>query len=364
MQCSNNVKQLSLALHTFHDAHNRLPGFAWDPIWTTGFSHPSMLGGERMHGTDVYSAFVSLLPFVEQTAVQAALQSQLSLAVANATNGEGRNWTPEPDCRSFDGNRLLFDANGNKTVENPFATRINAFLCPSDGQNGRGENQNVKPTNYAVCLGDSVPAWDWPMRGTFRSFRHRGRTSLATMSDGTSNTVVFSEITIGRGGQDRNVKTGIVNGGSAFRDPHGSGWFITPLECQSFRGAGGMLTNEGFITIGENDFIGEKGWRWGDSRLIYTAFATFVPPNGVSCRTNDNQWAGNAASSHHSGGVNVGWGDGSVSFISDSVNTGNQGLILGRDRGYNGAPGEYGGASTYGVWGAVGSAGGGEALRP
>ena len=360
MQCSNNLKQMSLALHTFHDAHKRLPGFAWDPLWTTGFSTgaDNDVPGRRLDGTDVYSVHVSLLPFMEQTALHSVISSQLSLGLANVATGNGRDWVPEPGVRNWDNSTLLKDSSGNRTVKNPFTTRMTPFVCPSDTQNGRGGDNEVKPTNYAVSLGDAVPAWDWNMRGSFRSYRHRGKTGLNSMSDGTSNTIVFSEMTIGRGGSDMNLKSGIINGGSAFRDPYGQGsTFVTPLDCASHRGDG-VLKLAGNITA--ESFSGNKGHRWGDSRLPYTSFATYVAPNSVSCRTNDEQWAGMAASSYHTGGVNVGLGDGSVSFASDSINTGNQALILGRDKAYTGGPHDYTGPSTYGVWGALGSAAGGD----
>jgi len=378
MQCSNNLKQMSLALHTFHDAHSRLPGFAWDALWTTAYSTGanSDVPGRRLDGTDVYSLHTSLLPFIEQGAIHAELKSQLSLAMANLTTGlsdeaNGRRFVPEP------GNgRMLFDASGNATVRNPFTNRIAGFVCPSDGQNARGDgNTQIKPTNYAVCLGDASGAWDWRLRGAFSAPAHTsantGTTSLATMADGTSNTMVFSEMAIGRGGNgangDRNAKTGVVRGGNAFREPYGQGLtMLTPLDCQSHRGAENTLRLDG--NIAAQDFYGEKGWRWGDSRYQFTTFVAFVPPNGVSCYNTTDIWANMAASSYHSGGVNVGWGDGSISFVPDSVNTGNQALLLGRDRGATGGANDYSGysgPSTWGVWGAMGSAAGGEsATKP
>ena len=369
MQCTNNVKQLTTALTLFHDIHNRLPAFAWDPIWTTGFSTrvPTTTDDvptRRLHGTDVYSVHVSLLAFIEQTALHDTLASQLSLAISkmaaantHEVGNQGRDYAPEPGNGG-----MMMDANEQRTIRSPFGVRVAAFLCPTDGQNRRGGDNDVKPNNYVVCLGDSVPAWDWVMRGAFRSFRHQGQSGFLNITDGLSNTVLFSETAIGRGGTDRNIKTGIVDGGNNFRHVIRDSAFITPLDCMSHRDSGGMLKLNG--NRNAEAFRSNKGHRWNDSRLVFTAFATFVPPNGVSCRVNDEQWAGNAASSHHPGGVNVGYGDSSVSFATDSIDVGNQAILLGEDRGHNGRPNEYTGPSTYGIWGAMGSAGGGESGRP
>jgi len=179
------------------------------------------------------------------------------------------------------------------------------------------------------------------------------------MSDGTSNTLVFSESAIGRGGEDMKIQSGMVSSNN-WRD---YGKFILPVTCASYRGANGTLKRDG--AGGTVEAInGHKGWCWGDSRNCYTQFNTFLPPNSPSCRVQDDAWVATAASGYHTGGVNCGLGDGSVTFVSDTVDSGRGGLFLGEDMGYTGAPWDYSGPSTYGVWGALGSAGGGESVSP
>ena len=352
MQCTNNVKQLSLALHTFHDAHGRFPSLAWDRGWTAAFTHPNVNGGERMHGTDVYSPQTSLLPFIEQTALHSVLTSALSTAAARGDDNEGWDYTPCP-WHHRDG--WLRDASGNEYVT-PFAARVSAFVCPSDGQSGRGGDREPKPINYVVCIGDAAPAFDWVNRGLFKH-RHRSDSKMATMSDGTSNTAVFSETSIGRGGEDMGVRSGMVSS-NAWRDYDR---FILPVTCASYRGPNNTLRRDG--AGGPVEAInGHKGHSWGDARNCFATFNTFLPPNSPSCRVQDDAWVAVAASSFHTGGVNVGLGDGAVKFVSDTIDSGQGGLFLGEDQGYHGQPWAYSGPSTYGVWGATGSVSGGESV--
>jgi prepilin-type processing-associated H-X9-DG protein len=89
-------------------------------------------------------------------------------------------------------------------------------------------------------------------------------------------------------------------------------------------------------------------------------FTTILPPNAPSCANAHGEWQEGIFSpdSYHPGGVNVGMADGSVRFIAETVNTGNLAAPV---------PGSsttvpFGAPSPYGVWGALGSKQGGEAV--
>ncbi|MCL2117043.1 MAG: DUF1559 domain-containing protein [Planctomycetaceae bacterium] len=135
MQCSNNVKQLSLAAQTFHDAHKRFPNNGEDDLWM-GLSPANgpgpydlanniawLWGATRQDGVDQYSVFVCLLPFIEQT----AMHSDISGAAATPhplPSGWG-NWIPNPHPNA--------GINMRDGVRNPFSYPVSAFNCPSDG---------------------------------------------------------------------------------------------------------------------------------------------------------------------------------------------------------------------------------------
>ena len=83
-------------------------------------------------------------------------------------------------------------------------------------------------------------------------------------------------------------------------------------------------------------------------------FTAILPPNSPSCANQRGEWQEGiyTANSYHTGGVNVAMADGSVHFVGDNIDTGNLSLPVPVD-----------GPSPYGVWGAMGSAGGGEVVQ-
>jgi len=342
MQCSNNLKQLGLSAHNFHDAQNRLPFNGWDPVWEN-YTHPNVNGGARMHGVDVYSFLTCLTPYFEQTALYESINSQLSLAAKNGDNDYA--YTPEPWS---DSNTL--DNGAGVQVPDPLTTAQKTFRCPSDGT-----GTNLPKNNYFGNFGDGFAAYDWDARGLF----HRGRdyygakhstVSFASISDGLSNTAFIAEVAVAKSGSDTSIKTGLVDGGEALRDGR-----IAPSVCSDFRGANGQFV------VGTPTLAG-KGSHWADARNVHTLVNLILPPNAPSCRTNDDAWAMMTASSLHTGGVNVALCDGSVTFVSDTVNTGTLTEHLGGAAHTTGDCYQYGGPSTFGVWGAYGSKAGGESV--
>ena len=86
-----------------------------------------------------------------------------------------------------------------------------------------------------------------------------------------------------------------------------------------------------------------------------SGFQTVLPPNAASAAADLGEWSWGIwpPSSYHPGGVNCGMADGSVRFVSDTIDTGNLGMP---EAGISGVK-----ASPYGVWGALGSINGSEA---
>ena len=325
MQCTNNLKQLGLAAQNFHDVQNHLPNASYQKIF------------ERYNNRDHwgrYSGLVVMLPYMEQTALY-------TTAVKHVENGQFP-WTTGTDIA--------------------WCKEVSGFLCPSDG-GGKQPPTDLAATNYHLNRGDITLNWDWDeYRGAFSNGAKHVMT-LAGITDGTTNTAFFSEAVIGTASNARKIKGGIVLLGGSFNNGHTTSWanfYFTPAVCGAARGTGGDISLNYNVAGGGNQQIGR---RWADAHNGYTMFYTILPPNSPTCaRDAAEDCCITTASSYHSGGVNVCMGDGSVRFVSDTIDAGNQ-----SDDMYNvvrdkSRPQDYGGRSVYGVWGAMGSSSGGETV--
>ncbi len=330
MQCSNNLKQLALAELNHESAFKYFSPASHDERWQQALND-----GQAW---DRLSYITTILPFFEQN----ALYNQIGpYALAG-----GRPWTR--DDRSDPNNSAVL-------VPSPYTQNLAALRCPSDGQ--AINPTDAMPTNYVCNRGDIyLNSGDWEWRGCF-SNGTRGSCRFGTMTDGSTNTLMLSETLIGRqngvSGQDP------VNRGTVLDSVGPVGGAFTPSLCMSRIGPNRTLVGPRL----QNSY-GDTGWgkgrRWGDSLNAFTGFFTIIPPNGPTCANDNAEWnAMPPPSSEHTGGVNAAYFDGSVHFISQSIDTGNLSFTFPQPPDNTRT---YSGPSFWGVWGAMGSQSGGETV--
>lgn len=318
MQCSNNLKQLGLAVLNYESTYKHLPSMGY-----IGENGAPGLG----EGNYTFSFTMQILPYIEQGNI-----SNAHAAMARPSGpGLPTPWANLPGHFASDAQRAWAAQNWQVTIP--------SLICPSDPPISNTD-ESPCPHNYKVCVGDDyhqnhfTPAGGRDNRGVFQINRWL---PLGALVDGTSNTIILSERVKGGDAQD-------LLGGVA-------------LEMQAWNPAACLAridpTNPRRLTgIVRAQFrpTGGRGW---DGRPYFAGFATMVAPNGPSCH-----WGGvdgsedmSPPSSYHTGGVQVAMGDGSVHFVGQSIDTGNA---------LADSVENPGGPSAYGVWGALGSKNGGE----
>ncbi len=300
-QCTNNLKQLGLALHNYLSAVGAFP---------PGIVTSADSVGSTSSWTS-WSPQSMLLPYIEQTPLY------------NAANF---SWA----C-------CFYGDDANKINSTVYLTRIGPFLCPSDG------NAGIQHINsYLGSLGSSTRSYpgDGATNGIFQVYdrdHHTASVAIASVIDGTSNTIAFGEALVGDYNKLNNYKGNGMTGVNPYTP---LGQYFDPREnipavlqalqeCNDFwqgtaiKGCPGGNCNKSGLKQYEGQVwaLGERG---------YTLFNTVVPPNSTmypwrSCgRTcpNCSPEASNFvnANSNHPGGANYAFSDGSVKFIKDSIN--------------------------------------------
>ncbi len=328
MQCTDHLKQLGIGLHNHHDTHGAFPGFTFQKAIKA--RRPSSDGsndGYADKNMQRFNALVMLLPFIEQTALY-------DMEANRTRNGADGAWT----CWAWNK-----DYYGDPSA---WTHVVNVFHCPSDGENktDRIPRATVQSTNYRLCRGDRITLMNEnrESRGLFDR-QDLFEKTVASVSDGTTNTIAFGEACVGSPNTRLRMKGGL--GVHAFADtnalPDG---FYSIID-----GAGGIL-----LACADNEKLNPEnhsGSRWADGNNRYTSFFTFIPPNGpsVTKKGGEEHWVAVTVNSYHRGGGNVCLVDGSVRFITDEIDTGRlkENVSLGADFGA--------GPSPFGVWGALGT---------
>ena len=256
-QCQNNIKQIALAMHGYHEAHQSLPVGAYSCCWGTWM--------------------VSILPYIEQ-------QSLYSLY-----DPGGKYDIPTTSYRY--GSQLKVTGQW-----------INGCLCPSDSARKYSESFPVTKHNYAVNMGSTgftqmtnVTSPDPPK--TYNGVEYLGAPfskaggpglpakayRFADIPDGLSTTWMLSEVIVG---SDADVR-----GFTWWGDASGFTTYLSPNSSQVDVVSGGGCTPNG-----DDPPCREGSTSYGDGEVFMYG-----------------------ARSRHSGGVGVALCDGSVTFVSDNI---------------------------------------------
>jgi len=278
MSCTNTLKQLGLALHNHESAKEEFPSGVIRQIWD---EQPTWSEGHWAWGV-----FANLLPYVEQGNLHDQLHLDKPLLGA------------PPDFEILPEHQELVNKH------------IGLFLCPSDF--GTVLEERYRPVNYVACLGSGVQT---PTRqaGTDREadgiFYANSRTKPRDITDGLSNTIAFSETTLGPGspGPDGYVV-------SSPPADNGEVWAaLMPWEASALSDAACESATAFGVT---------RGNTWAATSHLSGFFNTYLPPNSrrsdcIIHYSFSPGWV--AARSRHAGGVNVMLADGSVRFASESI---------------------------------------------
>jgi prepilin-type N-terminal cleavage/methylation domain-containing protein/prepilin-type processing-associated H-X9-DG protein len=285
-KCSNNLKQLGLALHNSEGAMGSLPpAFTANPQGTFA-GYPAYFFS--------WSVLAQLNPYLEQTAIFNRMDLTQPMYV--------------PPSYTI-------------STANQFAVVqvIPLFLCPSDKSVPVSSAYGVTdmgPTNYAACIGSGTTNGGAPFGSPWNAdgiFQAKIATRITDIIDGTSNTAAMSESILGDGAENA---SGAAPGGSDVVYKYTG--FGTPLSDSACAGAG------------QWNLSNRRGFMWASGEIRCATYNHYYPPNSqlYDCITNDaapgpGQYTAvgfRAARSRHTGGANVLYGDGSVRFAPNSIN--------------------------------------------
>ena len=361
MSCSNNFKQIGLAIHNYHSAYKRLPKHGGG----SGLEGQSALGNSLFHNNSRLSMLVVSTPFMEQQGLWEQISNPLDFVDPDGVLAP-ITWPPmggAPNLGRYP----------------PWQTDIPTLRCPSDPGQGL---PSLGRTNYAACMGDSIcdstlgpldidltpnTGLSLDARASCRgAFVSKQFTAFRDILDGLANTIMMGEIKTDLG--DRDISTGFPtsrDGQTVYDDPSHCAQFVDP-ERPNFWSSSAPALNSNTSTLG-------RGYRWADYGPPFSMMFTILPPNAESCQisnaslsiatiasgelsgipdgANDRKENLVGASSHHAGGCHILMGDGAVKFVTDSIEAGDRNAPM-VYRGSVNAPGTQ---SPYGLWGALGT---------
>jgi prepilin-type processing-associated H-X9-DG protein len=279
-QCTNNLKQVGLAVHNYHDTWGQLPM------------------GEAPGGL---SPQVGLLPFIEQSQIYNAINFNAA-DPGNPNIGARWIWT-------------------HPTTWTTGRARVATYVCPSEIYTAyAADGYNFWASNIAWNAGTWFPhqnSWNgvvgrsYDDDGSLRPFTP-GNFNLAALIDGTSNTLLSAEVANGP----------LVSGAARTR----------VSDCYEVRGLTRTSTVDQAVAAcnrvdwarGPIPWGGGwryKGYSWVEGSIWRNWFNTIRTPNQSCCTMDNVSWwyIMKPSSSYHPGGANAVMSDGSVKFFKETV---------------------------------------------
>ena len=280
-QCKNNLKQIGLALHNYHDTHGVFPASVYNP-------------GRKPSPAGIISnatGRIMLLPYLDQ----APLYNQFNFNSATGTNdGEGNCPASAiyPGAGSGGAKYLAGTDAGVLANVTLGGTIIPAFYCPSDpgdrfhtsGCNTPGPKMARYCYEFNVTTWDPTQYWDLESATSRTMFGVNSHSSMRDITDGSSNTVAITESTMQLEYHDWKTwsSSAYATAGATLQDIN------RPLNMRNYY----SWTNAG------------------------------IPPYGNPSRAFHKLSDGGHAGSTHVGGLHILLGDGAVRFLSENVDFG------------------------------------------
>jgi prepilin-type N-terminal cleavage/methylation domain-containing protein/prepilin-type processing-associated H-X9-DG protein len=263
IQCANNLKQLGLAYHNYHDVNRSFPSGYLNGTAPKSPTTPAFLFR--------WSALAQITPYIEQD----NLYRSLDLGFPLYQNPAG----------------AVFPMN-----QPGVAHKVPLFLCPSDS--GTQFDPNFGPTNYVGCLGSGANGGSRTVAdGVLYNNSH---VRIADITDGTSNTALMSEQILGPGSGSPTSPTAVdvrfFYASVPVRAP------VTEAGCQAAK-----------------QWPADRGARWADGEVQYGLYDHHYAPNAPQWDCVSIEFSWKPARSQHSAGVNLLLADGSVRFVSNGV---------------------------------------------
>ncbi len=309
-QCTNNLKQIGLGMHNYLSAIGVFP---------LGVSR---YGPITSYEWDSWSSHAMMLSQLEQSTMYNAINFSLG---NNMPNSYG------------------YYANSTVTGQ-----RVSVFLCPSDANAGSltvlrtADNRtDMLDLSYLGSAGtttmspnNTAPTNIWATQGSTGLFWWYKSYGIESVTDGTSNTVAFSEGLVSKvGGANNSTDNATLPtnyGGTSTTGVAAAGGAAQQYDANANPTA--VITGLQGCTIAIQNRQGlnnTRGIFWEVGSLGMTMFNTIAPPSSTQYNWGDCRFTGGGypndatfanANSLHSGGCNVLFADGSVHFVKSSIN--------------------------------------------